>query len=374
MIALLAIMATNTMIYTSQASEPLLARVRELSPLATTPRTRAICRVLLGASSIGPMRDPASLETLCADPDPVVACTARQWASRAFESAGDPDAALRWAQAALDLVDDDTGPWQRALTTSQLAGISLQIGRPAAADSYARAALPTMVELGASEDVAQLGVVLVLTAIHSGDLEAAEAMLDAMAAAASSGSVLGAALAENCCRPELHLARGEVDRGLAGYRRGAATLRTLELDLQGVDLGETATAPWVLFGTAAALAAHVRFGRPEPAAELAADLVGRMHGAVRGPFLDFPVTGACLFALGAWELVAPDGDPDVGCSLIALGEAFRLNRMLPTLDPAWVDEPAERLAPGRLAHHRAAARRLDREALRAAAARHMALE
>ena len=72
-------------------------------------------------------------------------------------------------------------------------------------------------------------------------------------------------------------------------------------------------------------------------------------------FLDYPVFGSVLFALGLWELAdRPDADRAArAVRLLVLADRFGYNRQLPSL--AW--EPgralAEELAPGEVTRVRA---------------------
>ena len=65
-------------------------------------------------------------------------------------------------------------------------------------------------------------------------------------------------------------------------------------------------------------------------------------------FIDYPVTGAVLYALALWELT---GDRDAmrwerAVHLLVLAERFSYNRMLPSLGWAYAAEIAEQRCPG----------------------------
>jgi len=247
------------------------------------------------------------------------------------------------------------GPWGAAVARAQLVGLTMQVGDVDEAMALAREAIPALDALGAQEDVAQLRAVLGLGAMADGRLAEAERIFDELEADDGGTGVFGAAIVLLCGRAELDLAGGRVESGLRRYRDAVATLSARSF-FPGIDamLGYE---PWVLYAESAAVAAHVRHGDRGAAEELRRDLLRKAPEVLGGTlgFLDYPVFGSVLFALGLWELAdRPDpGRAARAVRLLVLADRFGYNRQLPSL--AW--EPghalAEELAPGEVARVRA---------------------
>ena len=234
----------------------------------------------------------------------MVVRTALMWLCQMQENSGEVAAARATAERALALTDDRSGPWLRAMTESQLAGLAIQAGDPALALECARRALPTMEALGAFEDCVQLRSVIALAELGTGDLVGAarsieEIRLDERAHGSLSWTfgAIGAA--------EVELAQGDIDRGLALYREAieAATSRIFP----GMSLAAELT-PWVVFSQTAALVAHVAHGRRHQAHDLAASLSERLPRLfdIDAMHRDFPVLGGAMVALGQWLISDPD--------------------------------------------------------------------
>ncbi len=107
----------------------------------------------------------------------------------------------RWSCSA-----DDGGPWASAMPRAMLAQLTLHRGDRAAAAGHARAALPVMQRLGASDDEIQLRALLVFCAIADGRLAEAEAELAPMDVAGESGAgsagwLSGRSAGPSCCWP-----------------------------------------------------------------------------------------------------------------------------------------------------------------------------
>jgi hypothetical protein len=113
--------------------------------------------------------------------------------------------------------------------------------------------------------------------------------------------------------------------------------------------------PWTMVAGSAALMAHVRFAEtPEQVDRrdrLARELLDkgrRLLGMPDNPFLDFPVTGMMLAAVGAW-LLQTGGDEDAAVRLLALAHAFSYNRTFPVMAWAPLAQAADSVRPGLLA-------------------------
>jgi hypothetical protein len=152
----------------------------------------------------------------------------------------------------LALVTDDEGPWTAAILRTQLAQLMTHLGERRPAVEHARAAVPVMQWLGATDDEVQLRSLLVLCAIADGRLADAEAELDRTDAIAGAETVFASTGMRQVGRAELALARGDHAGGLAIYREAEAEMSALRLP----GIVATGVEPWAVFSAAAALAAH----------------------------------------------------------------------------------------------------------------------
>jgi predicted ATPase/DNA-binding SARP family transcriptional activator len=338
---------TNTMILTSAPSPRALARLRRLGPGSGAPRVRAGVRVLLTLAEADGFGRPDALDALLDDSDPAVRLLAHVWTSQARENAGDLEGGLEAARTALAMCDDDAGPWFPALVASMLADLSTQVGDHDAARAYARRALAVMEALGAVEDSLQLRSMLAVLEISAGRLDEAERMLAEIAADERNQWVLGGTLVMRCGAAELELARGHDEQGLRLYLEAARALR--DLSYPGVELAR-GFAPWVLYPEAGALAAHARLGRRAEARTMRDGLVGRCLELVTGDQvgLDYPVTGAVLFALALWELTGQRtaAEWERGVRLLVTAEGFAYNQLMPSLAWPYAASVAESRCPG----------------------------
>lgn len=342
--AVLGAVVVNSMIFSTGVAARAVARLRELGP-GSEPRIAGMTRTLLLTG--GTEADPEQLEALCDDPDPFVARVALQWACQIHENAGEVALAREYGERALALWDADEGPWGRALTTAQLASLALAAGDIAEAERLAADTLPDLLALGAEEDASQARAVFAVAALRAGRPGDAERIIEEIATTEGGESLFGGALIVLCGRAEVALARGQVAEGLATYRAGIAELtRRTRSGSAHPPPGN----PWVIFPSAAALSAHVRYGERGLGAGLRADLLEgcRVSLTAETPYLDFPVVGSVIYALGLWELTRSEGPGSRAAALLAVAERFAYNRMLPSLDWAYAEQRAEELVPGAL--------------------------
>ncbi len=314
-----------------------------------------------GLATVMMMFDPADpgefmprLQKLADDGDSETSAVSYFWLSTLRENSGDLAGSLAAAQQALALVSDDNGPWTWAMPRSMLAQLSMHVGEPGPAIEYARAALPVMQRIGATDDEVQLRCLLVFAAIASGQLSEAEAELRRIDLAGENGMVLGGLGFQEFGRAELLLARGERAAGLAAHLEGMARLR--ELEFPGVP--KTELEPWVLFGVSMALTAHA-YHAEGTEIEAGSQLFRRCREdslKVLGSAdftLDYPVAGQVLFALGAWGLLRRAVPPADAARLLVLADRFAYSRAIPTLRWERIAPVAEELAPGRIAEFQA---------------------
>jgi predicted ATPase/tetratricopeptide (TPR) repeat protein len=329
----LGVTATNEMIFQGGVSEPLLSRLRELGP-GTNPQAAPMVRVLLECcdNADGQLE---RLMVLADDPDLGVRALALLWASHGYENLGNISAARDAAQRSLDLCDDANGPWMRGVLSATIASLAFQTGDLVEAGHYARAALPVLDELGAREDFAQARAMLAMLALHEGRLDEAGRIFDEVAGEEGAQALFGGAIEVMCGRAEVLLARGETEAGLAAYAAALEDIRGRSMP--GLRI-PTALAPWVMVAQAAVVSAFVRHDRP--AEDLRTDLLGNARETLEvNGFVDVPVLGCALFALGVWEIRF--GDSPSGATLLAYADRFAYSRMVPSLDWSWATSLAQ---------------------------------
>jgi hypothetical protein len=191
---------------------------------------------------------------------------------------------------------------------------------------------------------------LATAAIREGRLEDAAELVAQVSAAARHTSGLGAVMVVSTAEAELAFARGDTSRGLERLQEAVAEAR--ELHFPGM-VEPTGIEPWTIFTEALSVVAHA-FAGPEAATAMrpTAHALRRKAAAMVAPgqaWLDFPITGMVLFALGAWGLALEDTEPSTAVRLLALAERFAYNRFAPTLSWERVAALAEAALPGALA-------------------------
>jgi hypothetical protein len=334
-------------------NRPLLDLLRLLGPPDSGGNVylTGLIRVLLAADTEKGADFLQRIEDLSADPDRHTAAAACTWLSHERENAGDPVGAIAASQRALDLVRDEDGPWPAAMPRAILAQLCAHVGDREAAIGHARAALPVMERLGASDDEVQLRTVLVMCAIADGRLADAKDELARIDRIPTSAMAFGAFGLREIGRAELALASGDITTGLRIYRESADRAR--KVTLPGLVL--TGTEPWALYADAMALCAHAYYA--EGADEVHGQALARtcragtlrVLGAEQAG-LDYPASGLVLFGLGAWTLLRTAGHEQDALRLLVLADRFAYNRLIPTMH--WeriVPVAAERAAPGLLA-------------------------
>ncbi len=284
--------------------------------------------------------------------DRELAMAALLWLGFGLENMGDPVGALAAIEQALQRADPADGPWTTAILHTQAGQLAMQLGRFDDAVTSSRAALPVLERLGAIDDAVQLRSLLALACIWSGDLDQADRELAQLAGLRDLDQVIGGRLVGYLGSAELALARGDVAEGLALYRSSVERVRVLEFP----GLPASGLEPWILFGEATALAAHAHHTAPgdagdEAGAELFAAVMGRVGRVLdpEFPYLDYPVCGVVLLALGCWGLRHSALPVDASVRLLVLADRFAYNRSLPTLSWERAAAAADERAPGLLA-------------------------
>jgi predicted ATPase len=294
------------------------------------------------------------LEALAEDSDRHTALAARHWLTHLLENSGNPAAAVEAAERALALAREDDGPWQTAMLHNQIAQLKMQLGDRGTASEHARASLPVMHRLGATDDEVQLRALIALCAIADGRLEDAERELEQVDQIEESEAIFGGIAVRQMGRAELALARDDPTAGLRIYRECAAAMRALQLP----GIPRTGLEPWALFGDSTALAAYAHHGTEADEAYGRELFRACREHALRvldgANFrLDFPVAGMILFGLGAWGLLHAATSADHAVRLLVLADCFAYNRTIPTMAWERIEPRAEEAAPGRIAEVRA---------------------
>ncbi|WP_246086723.1 ATP-binding protein [Nocardioides humi] len=346
--AALCLTLVNSWIAQLDVVADLQARLAVLGPGTTSPRIAASATVVLGASDDNPFLSPT--DDLLESDDPIVREIALQWRSHERENAGDVPTAIAAAEEALSVTTDESGPWSRAVLHTQLAGLYSQAGEIARAEPHARAAVPVLLRLGAREDALQAMATGAIALVERGDPDAAERALDEVESLAevATGGAFSARGTVLVTRAEIALARGDVEEGCRLARDAAAAMSAVRFPGMGADAD---IAPWTIYGTTVAVVAHAVHDRQDEGAGLHRWLAGVAPRVVQRDrrFVDVPVVGLLLFALGSWGLrfaALPAAD---AVRLLVLADRCAYPRFVPTLSWERAVALAEERLPGGLA-------------------------
>jgi predicted ATPase/DNA-binding SARP family transcriptional activator len=361
--AAIALILSNSMIAGGERIGRLQALLRALGPgVGSDRRMAGLTVIMLAYDPDDPATFAGRLERLVHDQDRQTAFGACYWLANMRENAGDLAGSIAACEHALSLVTEDDGPWAWAMPRSLLAQLAMAAGDRAVAVTHARAAIPVMQRLGASDDEVQLRRQLTFCAIADGRLAEAAAELDRMDAVVDGEMTFGGAVFGQMCHAELMLAQGEAAAGLSLYRDSMIRMRDLEFP----GVSRTGVEPWNLFSASMALAAHAWYATAADEEYGHAlfrrgreDAVKVLDGAGADQGFDYPIVGQLLFALGTWCLLRraanadADADADDAIRLLVLAERFAYNRSVPTLMWERIEPAAEAQAPGRIAAFRA---------------------
>jgi predicted ATPase/DNA-binding SARP family transcriptional activator len=326
----------------------MLGPARPVHALALLRRLGAgdvpVARVVLAEDPDRPGTGHARLLELADDPDRRTAALALQYLAHRRENEGDAEGTLEVLRRAHELWREADGPWTRAMLDHGLAQIHAQSGRPQEAAEHAARAMPVLDALGAADDAIQVRSILAGAALARGDLAETERLYTEVAAMERGRSTFSGSMVALAGQAELALAAGRHEEGLRRYRLVAEEMRGIRFP----GLPTLGLEPWLLFGLAAAVTAHARYGQGDSGADLAAELAAKVPRILDPAyvFLDFPVCGMSVFALGTWGLMRGATPARDAVRLLVTAERFSFSRHAPTLDWDAVAAAAEVVDPG----------------------------
>ncbi|HET6939060.1 MAG TPA: AAA family ATPase [Nocardioides sp.] len=345
-VAAAAVTVMNTVVGEIADAPSCLAILSTYGELATSPRARGMVAVLAAMDPDDPVRSLERLREI--DPahghDRQSAASARLWAAHYLENEGDPERALDEALAGLALVDDEDGPWIKAMMHTLAGGLNAQLGKRAEAAEHARAAIPILDLLEANDDGIQARSLLAGAALAEGRFDEAKRLIAEIDLLNHERAGFGGAFVTATVRAELALAQGEIEEGLRLYRVAGKELDSIRLP--GLEM--TGLEPWSLFGDAAGTTAYAIHGTGDDGRDLYERLRGKAVQVLNPdrPRMDYPVAGLVLHGLGTWGLLRKAMDTEDAIRLLVLAELFAYPRFTVTMDPAQTNEEAERVAPG----------------------------
>ncbi|GHE89388.1 ATP-binding protein [Streptomyces fumanus] len=310
-----------------------LVTLRRLPPAPPDTVLRALA-VVLGA--VPEIRPPhyARLTELAGAREPLLACVASGVASYVWESAQEPERALKYARRMLDALGDHDNPLLRLLCHGRISDLCLKTERGAEAYRHLRTALDTLGGYGEWSDAIGVRWGLVLACLQRGEADEAEHWLK-LAALDQPPEPAAVYTPDLAARAEIALARGLTEVGLGLWRQALDKLREDSARLTGDPFMD----PWSLELRSAALAAHALHGRLAPvaglAAELRAEVLAKLSdpaGSPAGPGpVEPPGYGTALLALGLAGVAAGDKG---AVKLVALAERTPVVRQFPSLSSA----------------------------------------
>jgi len=341
--------------------------LRRLPPAPPDTLLRAVNVVL---NAVPDMHPPhyARLQELCDAGEPLLAGVATCVASYVWESEHEPERALECARRMTGTLGPLGNPSMMLLTHGRISQLCLQSGRAEEAYDHLRALLGTLDAFGDRWDSIGVRWSLVQACLQRGEVDEAEYWLG-LAALDRQPEGMQLYTPDLSSRAELALARGLTETGLGLWRQAVARTR----EAVPMHAGDPFLEPWSLEVCAAALAAHVQHGRPEPVAGLADELRQRLRVMLTADSDDrspagFPVYGTVLLALGFAGLARDD---TAAVRLVALAERMLVGREYPTLSAARSRQAAENADRAAYAEARTAYAALGREELRAEALREL---
>ncbi|WFR73780.1 hypothetical protein P9209_09605 [Prescottella defluvii] len=274
---------------------------------------------------------PRALATAVRSTDPGARSSALMARSNLRENNGDLFGSESDARRALDLAEHSNDSWGLAMVCQHLGSLCAQSARYDDAVDYYRRSADGLWELHLYDESLQVRGFMVAALVGAGRIADARAELATLVPMYSNGpsnrtnnedthnqASLSASTAE------ADLAVGEMDRGLAEYRRAVGHAGGL--------VGEFAADPFEIMVAASAVDAHVLAGRPEAIADLADRLavVSKLRLGPRG-YPDLPQTGAVACAVAGYRITTGSGAVEGALRLLALATRVRARQDYPSM-------------------------------------------
>ncbi|WP_305092487.1 BTAD domain-containing putative transcriptional regulator [Prescottella sp. R16] len=304
-------------------------RMRRLSAGRTDlgPSSRVnLSLVLMPGSGRGLAR---MLATAVRSPDPGARSAALMARASLRENNGDLFGSEADARQALELAQELNDTWGLAMVLQHLGGLCSQAARYGEAVDLFRSSAEGLWELHLYDEGLQVRAFLVAALVGDGRIADARAELAALvplraqAAGGASNENTPDRASLSASTAEAELAVGEVDRGLAEYRRAVEYTGGLESTLPAD--------PLEIMLAAAAVDAHVLAHRPEPVAALVQQLTAASVQRL-GPsgYPDLPQTGAVACAVAGHRIVTGTGGGRA-LRLLALATRVRARQDYPSM-------------------------------------------
>jgi predicted ATPase/DNA-binding SARP family transcriptional activator len=354
-----------------------LRRLPPAPPDTFAQAAQAVLSALVGS----PEADLATLDTLGASDQPLLAGTANLMASYAWDGAGDLGGALAAARRALAAFERRGSAWLRAGAHAQIGELCLRADEAGSGEEALRhlsAALAVAEAFGARSTVSRLRASIVAAYLQCGALDEAERELKLTTQGGWDAGDLP--MFDTAVRAEIALGRGDADTGLRLWRATAAALREPQREEPGGDLSRLE--PWAQGVQAIAVLAHAQHGRLGLVAEITDALPALLSTltAEPGPSADTPaesypgltVWGVLLLAVAMTDLdrarrAGDERAARLGARMIALAERLGIGYGFPaTMSPARARQAARDAAGPAYGDALSSYAGLDPKALRAA--------
>ncbi|MCX4099292.1 AfsR/SARP family transcriptional regulator [Nocardia sp. alder85J] len=247
--------------------------------------------------------------------DPAVRAAALHLRANIRENAGDVRLSLRDTELAMACSPFDN-VWNTAMLSQHLGQLAAQGARYPEAAAHYRRAVENLYKLRAHDEAVEIRSYLAIALVGAGDLAQARRELEIAAGYVDDGMDPDApVLRPNHRRAavqtgwaELAIAEGDVDTGLARYRR--------VLEMYAWPIPVTPTGPGDVLTAAGVLDSHILYDRLDAVPGLARQLATETNSRFT-QFPDLPQIGAVSNAVGSY-LLAVGRDPARGRELLAL--------------------------------------------------------
>ncbi|MFF4181904.1 ATP-binding protein [Streptomyces sp. NPDC001691] len=320
-----------------------LVTLRRLPPAEPDTLLRALDVVLRALPEAHPPHYTRLLE-LCASENALLAGVAECIASYVWEYEREVDRALESARRGIGALITLGNPATAMLGHGRISELCLQTERGEEAYRHLLATVEVLDRVGERAEAAgwhdMTGVRwgLVLACLQRGEIEEAERWLE-MASLELVPESTRVFSPEIGSRAEIALSRGLTELGLGLWRQAVGQLRQVEALYPEDPFVEA----WSQQIQATAVAAHARYGRLEPVADLVARLRTRAlelteRPGVEGSPAELPVSGTVLLAVGLAELARGN---TAAVRLVAIAERLRVHREFPTMSTAVARQAAE---------------------------------